>query len=776
MTYAFTDRQILVDGAPHLVQGGEYQYFRIRRDLWRPCLEKLRDAGLDSISAYVPWVWHEVEEGRFDFTGETDPSRDLVGFLELTAELGLPVVIKPGPYIFAEYQGFGVPLWLQTNHPEVLMVVHKAQEYPQPSLNHPGYLALVRTWFERVADVIRPWVANGHVIAIQVDNETGYPQFGQGPHLTDKNPEALTLLRTALADHFSSVEELNLRWGTHFASFDEVEPPEERLYNEGQLDTMARWVEDYIVDYLRRLQGIWDDIGLPTHYFTNDIWLDSWPSHIGKKNKVAPVAYDIYPRYSELPVTFDQPYCISYVPKLFGAFVKGGPLMCAEMGCGWLDPACEVTPAATYQSTMAAYAHGTKAVYYYILQDGRDPDGDYVFNPFIDIEGRETPRLEVARKVAAFRRQWGRAVAATEAVNSPVAILHYPAVTREMMSAAIDPMGAVLRGSHRPVDEAMTIVSVNAGLYGALAESGYQPEVRNLDVVSTEELDRYQVVFFNSIGLVDPASQRKLAEYVRRGGKLVTLGTPFSEDTALFPARVSAVANPQAGWVMAKIAWDFVKLYVRIARKFKHKFCAYTVEGMYPAMLMTKHATRAGMWVKDQAFGTRLWASRLVTLSKPTGDAKPLWTHGSKVAAYEATVERGRSVFLGTLLGAAFDSPGYYLDDPARKRSVADFLGRLLESWGLRPLATPAADLETVVREGADHRTVFVFNRGPAKPFTTSLAIDWKGWRLAGQHGGAGTTARWEGHAITGTLAADDVAVLIWERTPAAEAPPEPAG
>jgi hypothetical protein len=314
----------------------------------------------------------------------------------------------------------------------------------------------------------------------------------------------------------------------------------------------------------------------------------------------------------------------------------------------------------------------------------------------------------------------------------------------------------------------MTIVSVNAGLYGALSEAGYQPEVRNVDQVTTDDLSRYAVVFFNSIGTVDPVSQRKLSEYVRRGGTLVTLGTPFSEDTDLFPARMASVANPQAGIVMAKIAWDFVKLYWRIARRFRHRFCAYTVEKMYPAMLMTKHATRAGMWLNDKAFGGKLWASRLVTLCTPSAEVKPLLTYGRKIAAYETQVDRGRSVFLGTLLGAAFDSPGYYLDDPARKRSVAVFLGRLLEGWGLRPLATPAADLETVVREGPDHRVVFVFNRGPAKEFQTSLDRDWRGWKLVTQQGGPGTTGRWEGHAIAGTLAADDVLCMRWTR---AEAP-----
>ncbi|MFP5502187.1 MAG: beta-galactosidase, partial [Candidatus Sericytochromatia bacterium] len=602
----------------------EFQYFRIAVELWRPSLEKLKAAGLNVLSAYVPWIWHEVAEGDFDFTGRTDPARDLVGFLELTAELGLPVVIKPGPYIFAEYMGFGVPDWLRTNHPELLMTVAKPQAYPQPSLNHPGFLDLCRTWFGEVAEVIRPHIASGHVIAIQIDNETGYPQFGQGPHLTDRNPASLAILRQALKEHFSSVTELNHVWGTHFQSFDEVEPPEERHYNAAMVDTMARHVEDYIVDYLRNLKGLWDQIGLETFYFLNDIWLDSWPSHIGKKNAVAPVAFDIYPRYSDLPVTFDQPFCISFVPKFFGAFLKGGPLISAEMGCGWLDPACTVTPQATFQSTMAAYAHGTMASFFYILMDGRDPDGDYIFDSLIDIDGNETPRMDACRRITRFCEEMGPAVAETKELHSRVGILHYPAITREMMAAAIAPVEAILSGSQRAIDEAITIVSVNAGLYGALAEAGYNPVVVNLDHATIDDLCDYEVIFFNSIGVVDAASQQKLNQYVRRGGKLVTLGTPFSEDSQLFPARITSVLNPQAFEVMRKVGWDYAKLYWRINREFKHKFCAYTVEGMYPAMLMTKYATRAGVWLKDHTRDGKLWASRLVTLSRLGSGAEPL--------------------------------------------------------------------------------------------------------------------------------------------------------
>lgn len=676
--------------------------------------------------------------------------------------------IKPGPFIFAEYQGFGIPLWLQERHPECLMVVHRPQAFPQPALNHPGYLALVRAWFEQVAVILRPYVGRGVVVALQIDNETGYPQFGQGPHLTDRNPETLSLLRLVLKEHFGTVQALNAAWGTSFVSFDAVEPPEERQFNAAQMDTMARWVEDYIVRYLTALRDMWLELDLGIFLFLNDIWLDSWPSHLGKKNRVAPLAFDIYPRYSDLPVTFDQPFSISYVPRLFGSCLQDGPLMSAELGAGWLDPGCQVRNEATFLSAMAAYAHGTQAIFFYILADGRDPDGDYVFDSFVGLDGEPTGRLAVLNRLADFKRHCGAVLAETQEVASPIAILHNPAVTREMMSAALDPVGAFLKGSQRPIDEVMTIVSVNAGLFGALAESGHQPTVCNLEQVSLETLRRFQVVFFNAIGVLDARNRQKLEQFVREGGTLVTLGTPFEENTYLFPATVQAVSNPQSWWVMGRIAWDYVRFYLRVARSFRHRLCAYTVEGMYPAMLLNKHATRAGLWLRSGLDGARIWASRLVTLSTPRGEVEPLLWQGKRLAGYVARLGGGRSVFLGTLLGAAFDSPGYYLDEPANKASIKAFLQQLLHGWGVTPFVTPASDLELVVREGPDWRMAFVLNRGPQRAFDLQLRMDWRGWRFQSAWGTESARLEWTGERLIGIVATEDVLVGIWKRSDAA--------
>lgn len=712
-------QSVLVDGRPGAILAGEFQYFRIERPLWAPSLKRLKEAGLQAVSAYVPWIWHEVSEGRFDFAGETDPKRDFVGFMSLCEQLGLPVLVKPGPYIFAEYQGFGVPDWLRREHPECLMQVSKPQRFPQPALNHPTYLALARRYFEAVAEVVRPFVPRGMVLALQLDNETGYPQFGQGPHMTDANPHSLDHLRAALETRFSSVHELNRLWGTDFASFAEVVPPEERRYGVGQFDTMARFVEDYICDYLAALKRMWEEIDLGVPLLLNDIWLDSWPSHLAKKNDVAPVGFDLYPRYSDLPVLFDQPYSVSFVPELFGAFARGGPLLALELGAGWLDPACEVTPEATLFSTMAAYAHGTAGVFYYILMDGTDPDGAYVFDPFIGIDGQPTERLQVLPKLRAFLDGFAHDLAASKPLKPRLAILHSPAITREMMSAALDPVGTLLSGRQRAVDEAMTIVSVNAGLYGALAEAGHPAAIENLDRADDETLAGYEALCFNSIGFVSPEAAAKLHRYVENGGKLLTLGTPFAPDSALFPLGVKRVLNPQALGVLAKVAWDYVKLYRRLPR-IPHRFSAYTIEGMFPAMLMTRFAARAGVWLGDARRNARVWASRLVTLVAPAQSAAkpvtPLLSYRKSMVGYETAVgARGVSAFVGTLLGASFDTPGYTLDPPARKASVSSFLGDWLAKHAVAPAVTPLHEVELVRREGEGYVLLFAFNRGAAK-------------------------------------------------------------
>ncbi len=138
---------------------GAMQYFRIHPDLWRDRLQGLQAMGCNTVETYVAWNWHEARRGEPDFTG----GRDVEAFLRTAHSLGLQAIVRPGPYICAEWDAGGLPGWLL------------ADPTLQLRTSDPRYLDLVDTWF----DALIPRIAalqhsrGGPVIAVQVENEYG---------------------------------------------------------------------------------------------------------------------------------------------------------------------------------------------------------------------------------------------------------------------------------------------------------------------------------------------------------------------------------------------------------------------------------------------------------------------------------------------------------------------------------------------------------------------------------------------------------------------------
>ncbi|MBU4212289.1 MAG: beta-galactosidase, partial [Verrucomicrobia bacterium] len=93
------------------MRGGEVQYFRLPLASWRDRLEKAKAGGLNTVSSYMPWYWHEPQEGLVDFVGKTLPERNLRHYLELAAEIGLYVIARPGPFVNSELRCGGTPEW-----------------------------------------------------------------------------------------------------------------------------------------------------------------------------------------------------------------------------------------------------------------------------------------------------------------------------------------------------------------------------------------------------------------------------------------------------------------------------------------------------------------------------------------------------------------------------------------------------------------------------------------------------------------------------------------
>lgn len=761
MTMRFNSRHILIDGQPDLVFGGEFQYFRIQRDQWEGVLTSFKEAGVNLISAYVPWIWHEVSEGEFDFDGRTAPERDLRGFLYLCRRLELPVIIKPGPYIYAEYQGFGIPFWLRERYPETRIKPPAVSDYQEIFLNHPQFLSLTRRWFEALAPLFQPMIAANEIVALQLDNETGMPQYGAGPFLTDLNPESIRQLRQHLQGRYDDIQALNAAWGTQFADFETLVPPSAAPSTRAQLLDLATYVEDTVVGYLETLKGFWKDLGIDTHFYLNDVWFPSWPNHYGKKNRVAPVGFDLYPKFIRVSTPLDQPYAISFVPKMYQAMLQGGPLMAPEIGAGWMDVGVKVPVIATLQKMMASYLRGSQGNILYPLHEGQDPDGSkYLYRSPFNHKGERSERMEVVEALGQFRKDWGQLLATSEEVTSPVGILYYQAATHDILQFTCDPVRVAKENLDDAIDRGVTHFPASAGLYGALVEGGYQPQVLELERATPEELAACKVLFFNCTGHLSAELVSKLEAYVEAGGSLVTMGTPFVEgDHRLFPGRLKRTWRPRALAVVTGTVTDLTWFHLRERHKIAHPIVRLTLEKLQPVMGMVKHATRAGVWLTDSLYGGKVWCSRMVSyVTVPPGGTE-LLNYMRAPIGYMAPVGAGTSAFVGTLLGPIMDSPGYYLDDPARKQSVVSFVSSLLVQLGVKPLTRPLLGLEPVVRRTPEGTLLALINRGESRDFTMSLPEGWQADRITQQFSYLGSKAAWDGH-LAGHMKGGDVLLI----------------
>ena len=144
------------------ILSGAIHYFRVHPEYWRDRLEKLAACGFNTVETYVPWNMHESKEGEFNFDGFCD----LPKFIEIAAELGLKVIIRPGPYICAEWEFGGFPGWLNRDKN---MRIRCAW---------PAYLEKVRNWFTVLIPKLVPYLHSkgGPVFAMQIENE--YGSFG----------------------------------------------------------------------------------------------------------------------------------------------------------------------------------------------------------------------------------------------------------------------------------------------------------------------------------------------------------------------------------------------------------------------------------------------------------------------------------------------------------------------------------------------------------------------------------------------------------------------
>jgi len=158
-TFTLSDSAFLLDGKPFQMISGEMHYPRVPREAWRARMKMAKAMGLNTIGTYVFWNLHEPQKGKFDFSG----NNDVAEFVKIAKEEGLWVILRPSPYVCAEWEFGGYPYWLQN---EKGLIVRSKEE---------KYLKEYETYIKEVGKQLAPLQVNhgGNILMVQIENEYG---------------------------------------------------------------------------------------------------------------------------------------------------------------------------------------------------------------------------------------------------------------------------------------------------------------------------------------------------------------------------------------------------------------------------------------------------------------------------------------------------------------------------------------------------------------------------------------------------------------------------
>jgi beta-galactosidase len=519
------------------LNSGEIHYFRIKRELWDTHLQAAKEAGLSTISTYVPWAWHESVEGVFDFNGTSCPERDLNGWIQKCQSFGLSCILKPGPFILAEFRGAGFPDWFVDKHgDEVKMRNSKGQVVMSDGVNlfHNIYIEKVALWYDQIMPFIskRQVSAGGPIIMMQICNEIGV--FSWLAHQADYSRDVKTRFISFLKNKFTSIDEVNKLWETSYKQFTDLElPPDGRLpyTSKGDRGRDYEWHcfwRTYYGDYLRMLTKMARERGVDVPLYHN---LPGWIYGHGYDFPLNITMYeDLYEDKSEIIFGIDHiPEFLSHrnlhddriINDITYAMQGNKPLFAAEFQSGSREYHVVPNPREMELFYKASIANGLTGWNYYMFSQGKNPSrkgysGDtfYWFTP-LSAEGERSNAFPLVKKMSKIIGTKEDIILNSKR-KAEVCVLFYPpyyATELERPEAGASGLQFVPAAIRRP--------AYFDGLLKVLQVLNIDYDMADLSKISADKIDQYKQVWAFTTDEMNGKDQQVIVDYADAGGNVV---------------------------------------------------------------------------------------------------------------------------------------------------------------------------------------------------------------------------------------------------------------
>jgi hypothetical protein len=511
--------ELRVEGKPFFVHAASFDYFRIPRDLWPHCLDRYRDLGINTIDLRIPWNWHEPTPGNYDFSGASNPRRDLRGLLHLIADRGFKLIVRIGPAIGDEWRSGGFPDWLLPDT-QFGMTASQIADGDEPPLEQElrqdadaaaaawlanvSYLGAARKWFAALGAELAPYDSRRKYATTPPLEKEPYKINGIPVQPRDEGTSG-PLLFLIVEDRPSLVSEADSANLQHY-----IAPLRDALFASGVdapiliepadlaesgMSPLAAWLADSTLEHVEGASGSWFPIS-------------QRQGHGGHPEERGPRRQDAESIALLLGALSQQ----SGMPPVVTSFQANSGV------AGENDPVVRIAPSSVLLDSRMLLASGARGITYSPLQNSITPAGyeppassRYLNSDLpLGIDGDPQPGAIVVGRNGRLITGWGEWLASAH-VRSDFGII-------DLRAEASGPGWKLARERATTILEQVIRIAELAG---------WNPE---LVYPASQTVDRLMrdpallaVVPDGKGGTFEltSAEQEKLIEYVARGGTLI---------------------------------------------------------------------------------------------------------------------------------------------------------------------------------------------------------------------------------------------------------------